>query len=314
MINQVLELDPLSTLAHTQLSAWYRFLGEYDRATEEAAILRDINPRSPTGYYRLAEIENDRGNWALSVIKAMEALEIDPSDPELALVIGDGFISLEMLNVAKKWYDRAVEIDAKHPVSLAAPLILHAYHSTESPDGMRLARRLLDEEIQNRQGSEAIAIRTLWVDAARNGTYDEALEFLRGRYPEFFADEPEWRDGDNHIAYFIGAILMKAGEVDHGHKLLDPLLLRSETAREAYGLRLRGLATTAAFNDKDKTLEHLRAYAPNARSSDLWPIRLREHPAFDFIRDEPEFIELVASLEAHAAEQREVLAALMAER
>jgi hypothetical protein len=41
---------------------------------------------------------------------------------------------------------------------------------------------------------------------------------------------------------------------------------------------------------------------------------LREHPAFDFIRDEPEFIELVASLEAHAAEQREVLATLMADQ
>lgn len=314
LINQVLELDPLSTLAHTQLSAWYRFLGQYDRATEEAAILRDISPRSPAGYYRDAEIENDRGNWALSVIKAKEALEVDPNDPELALMIGDGYISLEMPDEAKKWYDRAVEIDAEHPVSLAAPLILHAYYLTESPEGAKLARRLLDEEIQNRQGSEANAIRTLWADAAINGTYNEALDFLRGRYPEFFEAEPEWRTGEDHIAYFIGAILMRTGEVDHAHKLLDPLLLRSEAAREAYGLRLWMVATTAAFNDKDETLEILRSYAPNARRSDNWPIHLRNSPAFDFVRYEPEFIELVASLEAHAAEQREVLATLMAEQ
>ncbi len=314
LINQVLELDPLSTLAHTQLSAWYRFLGEYDLAAEEAAILRDINPRSPTGYYRDSEIEYDRGNWALSVIKAMEAIEVDPNDPELALMIRDGYISLEMPDEAKKWYDRAVEIDAEHPVSLAAPLILYAYDSTESPEGVKLARRLLDEEIQNRQGSEAIAIRALWADAASNGTYDEALDFLRGRYPEFFEDEPEWQRSEDHIAYFIGAIMMRAGLVDHAHKLLDPLLLLSETAQEAYGLGLTALTTTAAFNDKDETLEILRAYAPNARSSGLWPVRLRNHPAFDFIQDEPEFIELVASLEKHAAEQRVVLATLMAEQ
>jgi len=314
LINQVLELDPLSTLAHTQLSSWYRFLGEYDLAAEEAAKLRDINPRGPAGYYRLAEIEYDRGNWALSVIKAMEAIKVDPNDPELAMMIGDGYISLEMPDEAKKWYDRAVEIDAEHPVSLASPLILHAYYSTESPDGVKLARRLLDDEIQNRQGSEAIAIRTLWADAASNGTYDEALDFLRGRYPDFFEDEPEWRNGDNHIAYFIGAILMRAGEVDQAHKLLDPLLQRAEAGQEAYSLRLRHVTTTGAFNDKDETLEILRAYAPNALSSDLWPVRLRDHPAFDFIRDEPEFIELVASLENHAAEQREVLATMMAEQ
>ena len=68
---------------------------------------------------------------------------------------------------------------------------------------------------------------------------EKALEFLRGRYPEFFEAEPEWQQRDNHIAYFIGAILMRAGEVDHAHKLLDPLLLRSEAAQEAYALYLR---------------------------------------------------------------------------
>lgn len=307
---KALALDPLSTDVHNMLAVHYSVMNDYDEAQRYAIRLREINAASPVSYYREAEIEYGRGNFANAILMSMQALEADPDDPEIAMLIGDYYLSMDMPDHARDWYDRSVEIDPDHPVSRAAPLNLYIYNDSVSPDGVRLARRLLSENIENRHGSRARALQTLWIDAARNSTYDEALEFLDGLFPKFFDEDPVFPRNESDIAYFIAALMMRAGLDDQARKLTGPLAERMEKRTAAYGLTSFDIFHHAAMGDRETVRRQLREFNELGRYPELWPVRFRRAGVLDFVREEPEYQELVQKFEQRAAEQRAVLAGL----
>jgi tetratricopeptide (TPR) repeat protein len=311
IIDELLVLDPLSAEAHFQRTVALSLLGDYEGGIAQARRMVEINPNSPTGYYREAEMEFRLGNWANAVIKAMEAQEIDASDPELPMMIADYYLAMELPNDAERWYDRATEIDASHPVSRAAPLVVYLYNN-DIANAAKLARQLLDEGVGDRQGSQELMLRAIWKEAEESGRYREALDYLRDHFPRLFEDDPQWRFDDRFFRVAIGSMLMAAGDEKHGRPLLSETLDRADKAAVEFGPWLLGVRASNGLGDESGALQRFRAFVDEPYSPDLWPIKVRGASDLELLKDEPEYLEWVSGLQENAARQRELLSELLA--
>ena len=311
MVDEVLLLDPLSSDAINRLSAGLAAMGEYDKGIREARKLIDISPNSPVGHYREGELEYANGNWAKGIIKGIDALEVDPGDPELATMVGDYYVALELPVDARRWYDRASEIDIDHPVARAAPLILLLY-SNDIAGAAELARQLLDEGIGDRQGSHELILRAIWREARGTGDLQAALDFLEGHFPHLYEDEVELVAADNYKRVVIGSMMVAAGDDARGGALLRGTLSRVDEIEAVFGPWLLGVRASNGLGDRDSTLNRLKDYSVDPYTPVLWPIRFRDASDTDLLREEPEFQKLIADFEQNAARQREILAQWLA--
>ena len=311
-LEQVLALDPLSGESHNQLSVALKLFDRYDEASETNQRIMEISPNSPVGYYRDAELEYSRGNWANAVVMAMKALRMDPDDPEIAMLIGDYYVAMEMWGDARRWYDRSAEIDAQHAVSRASPLALLMIEDNDTKAAAHLARQLLDEGLENRQGSQLLALWAIWRDAEKYATQKEAVAYLEDHFPAVYADDARWQFEYRHHWYVIGSMMFKSGETQRGRKLLTESLRRSDAASHVFGAGINGVRMHAALGSRKEAMDAFRAFAERPRYPDFWPIWLQRDPGLAAIRNEPEFIEYIAKLQDKAAEQRQLLPELLA--
>ena len=312
-VDEVIVLDPLSPDAHDRRSIGLNRMGDFDGAIEAARRIIQINPNSPVGYYREAGSEYARGNWAAGIVKNMQAIDVDPSDPELAMLIGDLYLAIESPADAKRWYDRASEIDPDHAVSRTAPVNLHLYNNDISL-AAKLARQLLDDDIEDRHGSHAMIVRAIWLDAKSSGHYDGALNYLEGHFGHLFEDNPKWRRQDEYKRIAVGSMLIANGDEDRGETILRESLSRADSAGDAFGPDLDSVRASLSLGDDAGALSRLRAFSDDPFSPELWPIQVRNAPEFEALRDVPEFVELINGFEENAAKQREILAGLMSEQ
>lgn len=308
-----LTLDPLSTTIHNDLVLQHRFLRQYDAADDYVTKLLKIAPESPLPWYRKSELEFLRGNWAQAIVDTMQAFEYDPDDPELATMIGDHYLTINDPASARQWYDRAVEIDASHPVSRAAPLALYLYEDRGTPDGPALARQLIEDGLAERQGSRALALQVIWDDAVRNDSWDEWLDFLSAYFPEYFEADGNWSHRSGNTTWFMGAMQIAAGREEQGLRVMQEMLDDISARARQYGPGFFQMWNMAATGQRKEVLAILQTLLAERRSSDNWPIAVARLRAFDFVRDTPEFIDYIDWLERHAIEQREALDSLLSD-
>ena len=212
---------------------------------------------------------------------------------------------------AQKWFDRSVEIDAAHPVARSAPLAMYLYEERTTPDGPTLARRLIEEKIGSRQGSRQLVFQTLWNEAVRNDSWDATLELVRDHFPAHFDADGDWGGEDRVTTWFIGAMQFAAGREEQAMRLLQPMLDDSADSRRRYRLGMLHVWNLAATGQRDELLLALNELRESGRAPSNWPITVARLRAFDFVRDEPEFVALLDWLEARSAEQREELRRLL---
>ena len=265
-------LDPLSTTIHNDLILQHRFLRQYDKADEYVTKLLKIAPESPLPWYRKSELEFQRGNWAQATIDTMQAFEYDPDDPELATMIGEHYLAIDDPASARRWFDRAVEIDASHPVSRAAPLAIYLYEDRTSADGATLARRLIEDGLAERQGSRALALQVIWDDAERNDTWDEWLEFLSAYFPEYFEADGNWSHRSLNTTWFLGAMLIAAGRDEQGLRVMQEMIEDISARANESGPGFFQLWNMAATGQRGEVLALLQTFLAEQRSTDNWPI------------------------------------------
>lgn len=310
-LNEALSRDPLSVEVLNLLTSQYQVLDDYDKALEYVGRMREISPDSPYSWYTESQLEFERGNWAKAITSYMPALELDPNDPELRAQVAEYYLALGMPDETRKWYDRSAEIDPNHPVARSAPLALYLYDRSSSPDGPALARRLLEERIASRHNSRPLVLQTLWDDAERNDSWDATLDLLRDYYPEYFELDGEWQGQLNATSWFVGAMLFAAGREEQAMRIMQPFLDDSADSRRRFRLGMMHVWNLAATGQREELLPALDEIRKSGRAHQNWPISVTRLHAFDFVRDEPEFIAYAEWLEAHSAEQREELKRLL---
>ena len=308
-LERAAELDPLSAIIQiglgNALAAQERFedaAGRYRRAIE-------IDPLMPMAYFslsRLAAYSVD--DFVAAVPLAEKAVTLDADNPWggllLAMLYSDlgdeASLGRVLRQATERWPDHAVVN------------VLLAWHDLKAGDrngAERYARRTLEA---NPRDSNALGL--LGIIDYREGRYAESVARYRSAYPELSSAVPHIDVWNYSTALDMVPALQKLGRMDEAIALLAggekamaglPLLWGGlkwdgRAPNDARALALRGR--------KQEALAALRA-AERAGWRWGWRHYRDIDPAFDSIRDDPEFKAIFADIERDMARQRAVLAA-----
>ena len=307
---QILRLDPFSESGHMGLSVAYRSQRRFSEARETLDKFLTIEPSSANALSGKFFLETAQGNWAAAIALGADTIAVDPGDPEGPGIIGQAYLALDMPEEASRWFDRAVEIDAEHPISRAAPLWLNYYLQQNEEESVRLARELFEDSFSNRKGSHTIALTIIIEHADRTGHHKAALDLLDNLYPHLFDDPPHDLDKDFPATYVTALAMINSGDVDRGSHLMRSFLELSERYDDAYGVGRGTISGLLVLGDTDAALDKISDYAQDFSGSRIGRIILERSPVFDSIRNEPAFIALLDDYRKNSEEQRQILQAM----
>ena len=311
VLQKLIRVDPLSEGAYISLTRGLMALGRYEEATEAINYFKALAPLSrgigDMEFYN----EAGQGHFANAISLMTSAVEENPDpndpDPEGHTLLAGAYLAIGMPAEASLWFDRAIEVNGQHPVTLAAPLYLSYYRSEIDEDSMRLAQQLLANGIGERQGSRAIAVSVLLQYASQTGRHDIPLEALDNLYPYLFDEPPRDLDKNRFATFLVGWALTQSGDTERGSHLLEQYIELEKREEETYGVDLAAVSVKMILNDTEGALEKLSKFSANPYSVPFYRTILERSSLYEPIRNEPEYIELLEKYEANAVEQRRLL-------
>ena len=307
---QALRLDPLSEIAYIGLAVTHRNQANYFAADETITKYLSVNPNSSSAVALAASIEFRQGNIAVAISEMTAAQELDPDDPEPSALLARFYLAIDMPDAARRWFDRAVEIDPQHPVSQSAPLYLNYYLQANVEESFQLARKLLEDRVDSRDGSRIMALAVMTEHAARTGRHEIALAVLDNLYPHLFDDPPHDLERESLGTLFVGIALMQSGDIDRGSLLLRAYLDFRETRDDAYLVARSSVQASLMLGDIDRALEKLDTFAAGKYYADTNRLFLEHDVTLDPLRGDPAFIKILDDYRKNAEEQRLLLQAM----
>jgi TolB-like protein/Flp pilus assembly protein TadD len=307
---KILQLDPLSALALEGLTLTLIAQRQYAEASETVARSARIYPGSPVPTAFESYIEVIQGNLANAIAPMTHSYELDKKDSEGPVLIGTIYLNMGMPSEAETWFDRAIEINVQGAMSRAARLWLNYYLQQNVEESVRLARELLNEDVENRYGSRDIALIFMIEHAARTGNYGEALDLLDNLFPHLFDDPPHDFLVSMSGAYFTARALIESGDQERGARLMNTWLDLQEPDDEAYGVSYRSVAARLLLGDTDGALKKLAGLSQDRYRTLNTQMILEHGSEFDLIRDEPAFIGILNEYRENAVRQRTIMQAM----
>jgi tetratricopeptide (TPR) repeat protein len=253
-----------------------------------------------------------QSKWADAIVVMTDSIERFPDDidPEGPALLGHAYLAIDMPDEASRWFDRAVEIDAQHPMTRSAPLYLNYYLQQNEDDNGRLARKLLDDGIDPRLGSREIAHIVAIENAAKSGRDDAVLDALDNLYPNLFDDPPQDLEAIPEATFIAGWALIQSGDVKRGSHLMQAYLDWLERYEEVYGMNRRSISGRLLLGDTEGALDKLAKFVPLQGLPYISRLRMERSSIYDAIRDEPAFVAILDEYRENAAEQRRLLQAM----
>jgi TolB-like protein len=309
---EMIHLDPLSEAAHVALAGTLLEQKQYDAASDTLADFKVIQADSANADSLMFFVQRFQGKLAAAITKMMGAIAQDPDDPdpEGQFLIGLTYLALDMPTEASRWFGRAIEIDAQHPVSRAAPLFLDYYLQQNEQESFRLARELLAERIDNRHGSRLIALTVLTEYGSETDRHDLVLDTLDNLYPHLFDDPPHDLDKSFLGTFFAGLALLRSGDTDRGLHLLQSFDELTAPFRDVYSTGRSSIASRLLVEDRDGALDRLAGFAKSPHRSLYSKLFLERSSLYDPLREEPAFIALLDDYHKNAEKQRQILQAM----
>jgi len=303
------ELDPLSAI--TQLGLGQALAGK-ERFEDAAGRYRraiEIDPLMPMSYVFLAGLTAYAMDDFVTAVPLMEkavALDADFLWGRLGLAmmyfdLGDD------ASGDRAW--RQAEERLPDNAIVNALLALRDLQGGDRNGAGRRARRVLEA---NPRDSGALGL--LGFIDYRDGRYAESVARYRKAYPELFTAAPRIDAWNYTVAIDIVPALQKLGKTDEALALLagsEKVMTRLPLV--GGGLKWEGRATNdaralALRGRKQEALAALRAAEQAGWRGWGWRWVRDLQPAFDSIRDEPEFKAIFADIERDMARQRAELA------
>ena len=327
-VDRAFALDPGLPDAHQSLGTYY-WIGhtDYERALREYAITEASRPNDPHLFIARAVLRGRQGDYAGSLADYARARELDPSSPTINSNYAEASEITREYARAESLYDRAIALspDWVRPYFWKAGLYLRRDGSTQK------AGAVLDEaEKVGLSDAPEVAYARVQV-AIFSRRYDAALARLSSGFPEVFADQQQFipkaalyaqvhglmRRRDLERVYSDSArrtLVKKIREQPDDsrlHSTLGVLYARLGRKQEAIregtrGVELRPISQDSyqgyyrawdlariyiMVGEPDAALERL-AYLVSMPGY-LTPAWLRIDPAWDPLRDDPRFQELV---------------------
>ncbi|MGI9200302.1 MAG: tetratricopeptide repeat protein [Woeseiaceae bacterium] len=303
-------LDPLSELTLYELANLYGALRRFDDFEAVLDRIDSINPESANTRGMRSALHGFRGEYAMAINYMKEAQAADPLDPEPSGQVAILYLAAGMPSEAQRWFDRGAEIDPEHPLTKAAPLFMDFHTRENREQSARLARQLLEEEIEIRRGARFIAVHTLYTYSLETENLDSFLEVMDNLYPHLFDEPPHSFDRSWLGVYYVGMAFINNGDRERGAMFLQAGQDRRDQFEEAYNfVALPGIESRLALGDPDAALRRLNGFSADMFNDEHNHNLLKHDAIFDPIREDPAFIALLEQYERNAAEQRRLIQA-----
>jgi len=310
-LQRLIRVDPLSEGAHILLVQSFIATRRYEDASRTIDHFEAVSPQS-TGIGDMEFFNSTRqGDWASAISLMTAAINNNPDpndpDPEGQILLGAAYLAIGMPEEASRWYDRGIEVNAEHPVSLSAPLFMNYYRQEIDEESVRLAQKLLADGIDNRNGARAIAALVLIEYAGQTGRHDIPLESLDNLYPYLFDEPPRDMDKNLFATFLAGWALTQSGDIQRGSELLTVLLKENLRYEEAYGARLFSVSIRMGLDDTEGALQQLAEIVASPHSGLYDRLIFERSSLYEPIRNEPAYIALLEYYKTNAEQQRQLL-------
>jgi TolB-like protein/Tfp pilus assembly protein PilF len=301
-------IEPYDMKVQWQLCVTQAFLVNVEGATRECARIGEIQPGNPMEFYGRAYVYLFGGELASFLYWRMKAIEADPKDPELPATMASVWLDLGDMEQAEAALQAAARIDAEHPLTISTQVQV-LLQKEQFQQAVALAQSSFNRQLPNRQRSEYVIHNTLVDDAVKRKDFSKALTILHKELPDgvtspIDVEDPEYATLLSAIGYVTKLQSPLSQEV-------QPLLELANTLnqqRDGRGIPWEKPLDQAFINvtrgDKPAALASLqqaidkgwRLEWRDAMYRDFW---------FDSLRQEPEFKNMTAFLEADMEKQRE---------
>ena len=302
-------LDPLSAMIQVNFGEALAVQGRLEEAVGRYRRAIEIDPLMPIAYVYLsgftAYVMND---FVTAVPLAQRAVELDPDNPLYAGVLALLYRDLEddasLDRVLRHAEERWPDDDWVN--------VLLALSDLENGDRSGAERRALRALEANPRDSNAL--RLLGVIDYRHGRYAEAVVRYRNAYPELFLPAPRIDAVNFPLAIDIALVLQGRGVTDEALTLLagsEAVMGKLPMAGGGFGFSSRAPDDSRALVLRGRKQEALAALRAEERAGlrMAWRFSRDLDPAFDSIRDDPEFKAIFADIERDMSRQRAELAA-----
>lgn len=327
-LERALRIDPLGDdvllkLGHVH---WSENRLEDARATWVRGT--EIHPRNPMFPAMLGMLQVlGLGELAGGLQNFLQAAALDPADYEIAAYVAMSYLSLDMPEAARPWIDRAVR---QAPLAASSPALESAWlaHAGDTAAAASLSANMLAEPRLVYRGHKLLW-ETHYVLAMAGlldeGKSAEALQLLKrnaamraGRQPESLAstDEvPDLHPNATRLQLSFANAYRAAGQHEHAVAMLEqvkrPEAGMQPLSKRGPGLHLLDAEIRALRGDSDGALDLLEQVAEIGPVFN-WQVMIAANSSFDDIRATERFNEVLDTLEATAALQRQRLPAAAA--
>lgn len=304
LLRKALELDPFNGDWHNDLASVLHNQGRDEEAFAEVRRSIELEPELVFNHYKLGGWQwLDQGRLDEGLIHWRKAYALEPDYGNLIGDIAGIYAFLGAWEEAQPWMDRLVEKNPEDPMTWFT--FYQTYHQRgETDKALGFLRRAV-----NLEPDFSFSLHALGLLDIRAGQSELALERWRKAFPVLTASEkPEVDIYNLREAMYYAANLLEAGDSVKAEQLLQGCLdalrtWQNETfVRESLALETE-LEIHAAGKRRDKTLALMRHFVVDQQNfSGGW---MYEFPAFDFLRDDPEFQEIMEYFHAGLDKQLE---------
>ena len=309
-LEQAARLDPLSAIVQLNLGGALEAQRRFRDAASRYRKAIEIDPLMPGPYWSLAALAAfATDDFVKAVPLAEKSVALDPDSPVDTMLLALLYQALG----DDASYDRVVRPAEERWPDNALVNVSVAWRDLRDGDrdgAERHVRRALEANPR-----ESTALSLLGVIDYRQGRYAESVARYRKVYPELFSAAPRIDATNFFAAIDVIPALQKLGKTDEAlallaasEKVMAKLPLLPLYSVGGFGRAPNDARALALRGRKQEALTALRAAERAGWRGDAWRARRDFDPAFDSIRDEPEFKAIFADIERDMARQRAELA------
>jgi tetratricopeptide (TPR) repeat protein len=220
--------------AHRRVAFEYRRLGVLDHAQQHFAMAVKLDAKDAVSHDAMARIWRDWGFPNQALPEARRAVAYAPRSASAANTIGTIYQALGQLDDAKRWYWRAVTLDAA--AWYARNNLCYAQILLREPDALPMCRRVVAEKPDS-----AIARNNLALAHAASGDLDAARQWFRRATDTATAD------------YNYGIVMMSKHAYHEAERAFQSALLADpKSTLAARRARQARIAADAEEHDDDR--------------------------------------------------------------
>ena len=294
-------LDPRSAIINTDYAEALAGAGKLEEALVQYDAAFALDPEFPpalTGKARVLSKTMGRFTEAIPLLE--RARTSSPESPGPSTYLAEAYTDLGDFERADAFLEEATQIAPEHGSPISRRLLLNAIRGeTEKADA--------DAKILvSIWGGYPPAMRQLRDSALSRQDAGAALDHYREVAPELLLESPPQIDGwGEELAIDTAYVLMLVGRTQLAESLLGASL-EYLVDRPRLALNGKGISDVkiyAILGDIDKALELLDE-AVNAGWRDNWQFELELDPALAELRARPEYLEILATIQADLELQR----------